>query len=104
MTISIERRPVGGDGGVRDGALISRDDILFAVFSRLTEDDVHDGGPTAGMWFLEAGLGPFSLLEQIKAPSFETLDDAAAWVDREVARRWAAEPAGAARGSSGATD
>lgn len=87
MAITIEQRRVGGDGGVREGALIYRDDVLLAIFSRLIEEDVQDGGPPLGSWFLEAGLGSCGLIEHSDRPIFASLDEAAAWVEGGVALR-----------------
>lgn len=83
MTITIERLPVRVDGGVREGALVLHDGVLHAVLSSLGGADLPEDH-VAGTWFLEAGMGPCGVLKHAEELIFATLDEAAAWVEREA--------------------
>lgn len=82
--IKAEPVKVWGDGGVRDGVVVSNGDGLAAVLTRLAQEDAG-GGYRAGDWFLEAGFGPCGVLGVGQPPAFATLEEAVAWVDARFA-------------------
>jgi hypothetical protein len=73
--------PVVNDVGTAEGRLVVIDGAIGAVLSRL--DAPHYDESLRGRWFLEAGFGR---LATNTPPTFATLDEAANWVDRELAR------------------
>ncbi len=72
------------DGFDSDGRLILADDQLTAVIV-LLEAEHHTPG-TTGKWYLEAGFGKCAV-PLANAPLWDTLDDAAAWVQERLRGR-----------------
>ncbi len=63
-----------------DGRLVLADGRLVAVLVQLA-DEIHAG--QVGSWHLEAGFGPCAA--EVPSPTFESLDAARAWVERQLA-------------------
>lgn len=68
-------QPIAVDTASPDqvGMLVMANGLLVAVLVRL--DASEHARP--GVWFMEAGLGPFA---GMRAPVFDTLEDATRWV------------------------
>ena len=82
MALSLLLQPmrVATGGADEDGRLVLANGRLVAVLVRLA-DEVHAG--RVGSWFLEAGFGPCAA--EVPSPTFESLDAAQAWVERQLA-------------------
>jgi hypothetical protein len=80
---TIERKQVWSDGGAGEGILIYSQDALAAVFSRIKPDEAGDRYE-AGHWFMEAGFGDCGILKQSQAVTFASIDEATAWVDKQM--------------------
>ena len=89
-TMTFQALAVNTGSRDRTGRLAFCDDELVAVLVRL---DAPGHLPTQrGRWFLEAGFGPCS---RNQVPSFHDLDEATAWINRQVGSE--ARPAPALR-------
>ena len=67
-------------GNDEEGVLVQADGRLVTVLVRLSGAE-HGG--LRGAWFLEAGFGSCA---SVPAPVFESLDEAQAWIERQVRR------------------
>lgn len=78
--ILFQRIDVLTDGGALEGRLAFTDGQLVAVLVHVTaeESSERDG------WYREAGFGPCSDLVVENPPVFESLEQAAAWIDERI--------------------
>ncbi|MER2265269.1 hypothetical protein [Methylobacterium oxalidis] len=77
MSLELQSIRVRTDGSDTEGKLVFADGSLVAVLTHLSDEY----GDEAGLWFLEAGFGP---LDHRNAPKFADLDEAQAWIVREL--------------------
>ena len=78
--MSLHLQPARVATGSRDDEceLVFSEGCLVAVLVRLSEAHAHE----AGMWFLEAGFGR---VDDPDPPKFADLDEAQAWIARQLA-------------------
>ena len=74
MTLHLQPVRVAASSHDTDGQLVFADGFLVAVLVQLSGQH----GADAGMWFVEAGFGPTSV---IGARLFFDLDAAQSWID-----------------------
>ena len=77
--VIFQAMPVMTGSDDREGCLVLSDGQLVAVLVRLA-DEMH--GAQRGAWFLEAGFGP---CRTVAPPVFGDLDEARAWVGKQLA-------------------
>ena len=77
--MSLHLQPVRIATGSQDeeGELVFADGRLVAVLVHLSDEHEDE----AGKWFLEAGFGRVS---QPNPPTFSNLDEAQAWIQRQL--------------------
>ena len=79
--MSLRLQPVHVATGSNDteGHLVFKDGFLVAVLVRLSDEH----GDNADKWFLETGFGP---VDDPRRPQFADLDEAQAWLGRQLAK------------------
>lgn len=77
MTMKLQPVQIATGSNDRESRLVFSDGILVAVLVQLSSE--HDS--EAGHWFLEVGFGR---VEDPHAPIFVDLDEAQAWIARQL--------------------
>ena len=77
MSLHLQPVRVATDSHDEASELVFHDDRLVAVLVRLPDEH----GDDAGMWFLEAGFGR---VDHPVPPKFADLDEAQAWIQRQL--------------------
>ncbi len=77
MTMKLQPVQIATGSNDRESRLVFSDGILVAVLVQLSSE--HDS--KAGHWFLEVGFGR---VEDPHAPLFMDLDEAQAWIARQL--------------------
>ena len=80
MTLTLQPVRLGTGDGDEEGRLVFASDRLVAVLVHLS----HQYGDLAGLWYMEAGLGP---LDGPEHPTFPDLDAAQDWIQRRLVQR-----------------
>lgn len=77
MTMKLEPVQIATGSNDRESRLVFEDGMLVAVLVQLSSEHYSE----AGHWFLEAGFGR---VENVHAPIFADLDEAQAWIGRQL--------------------